>query len=358
MKTLLRTTAKSPGSRGANPSSAAVTLGCGILFSLPGVCLGQTAQRTPVVTTPHFAIYSAFETNLNDALIAAGLARKKNKPELFHSGHEASCFDKLAPSARAGWDGAVDYYARIVSPFEWSARPQFLLRMQLAGFDSERQGAADAEFAEIARSFRASATPAYRGCRWAAQDASNRRWIEELKPLLAADEQRTAYRVEQLYQKRWERLPILVDAVETVDWSGANTSWSDSGQGDILISSTVHGPAAFETLFHEASHVLMDRRAPVRQALEGAAKATDFPLPDDLWHVVLFYTTGEAVRRILDERGPSGYTPMLYEIFGRGSWVEYREALESHWRPYVEGKQTLAEAAAGLIAALRKQGSR
>jgi hypothetical protein len=145
-----------------------------------------------------------------------------------------------------------------------------------------------------------------------------------------------------------------VDVVETVNWSGADTSWSDSGQGDILIARAPGGASAFEILFHEASHVLMDRGDPVRKALESAAKAADFRLPNDLWHVVLFYTTGEAVRPILDERGPSGYTPMLYEIFGRGSWVEYRQALESNWRPYIDGTQTLDEAAAGLIAAIRK----
>jgi hypothetical protein len=71
--------------------------------------------------------------------------------------------------------------------------------------------------------------------------------------------------------------------------------------------------------------------------------------------VVLFYTTGEAVRHILEERGQPGYTPMLYEIFGRGDWVKYREALENNWRPYIDGKRSLAESAAALIAALTRQ---
>ena len=335
-------------------SRTGVALGCWVLFSLPNASRGQTAPRTPVVTTPHFAIYSDFDTNLNDALIAAGLARKKSKPELFHSGAETACFDKLAPSARAAWDGAVDYYARIISPVEWNARQQFLLRMQLAGFEAEWRAVGGTEFVEIARSFRAAAAPAYKACRWTAQEENNRRWIEDMKPRLAADEQRIAPRIEQLYQQRWKSLPILVDVVETVDWSGANTSWSDSGQGDILISSSPQGAAAFETLFHEASHLLMDRGDPVREALESAARAVDFRLPNDLWHVVLFYTTGEAVRHLLDERGQPGYTPMVYEIFGRGTWVEYREALETNWRPYVDGERSLAEAAAGLMAALRQ----
>lgn len=334
---------------------ARVTLGCWVLLSLLNVSPGQTEQRAPVVTTPHFAIYSDFDTNLNDALIAAGLARKNGKPELFHSGAETSCFEELPPSKRAAWDGAVDYYAKIISPVEWNDRQQYLLRMQLVGFDAEWQSIGGTEFVEIARSFRAVATPAYKACRWTAQDEKNLRWIAELKPRLAADEERIARQIEQLYQKRWKTLPILVDVVETVDWSGANTSWSNSGQGDVLISSSSEGATAFETIFHEASHILMDRGDPVRQALEEAARAVDFNLPNDLWHVVQFYTTGEAVRRILDERGQPGYTPMVYGIFDRGTWAEYREALENDWRPYVDGKRSLAEAAAHLIAALRRQ---
>jgi hypothetical protein len=328
-----------------------ILLGFGVLLSLPGD--GQTPGRTPVLTTPYFSIYSDFDTNLNDALISAGLARKNGKPGLFHAGQEVSCFETLAPSARAGWEGAVDYYSKIVSPFEWSDRPQFLLRLQLVGFDTAGQSAQDREFIETARTFRVAAAPAYSTCRWKAQDESNRLWIEEMRPRLAADGRKAAARIAQLYRKTWRTLPMVVDVVETVNWSGANTSWSDLGQGDILISSLPRGASAFEILFHESSHVLMDRGDPVRAALEDAAKAAQYRLPNDLWHVVLFYTTGEAIRRILDDRGPGGYTPMLYEIFARGSSSQYREALEREWRPYVEGKRTLPEAAADLIGALK-----
>jgi len=77
------------------------------------------------------------------------------------------------------------------------------------------------QFVEIARSFRAAGAPAYKACRWTAQEEKNRRWIEELKPQLAADEEKIAARLEELYRKRWDGLPIPVDVVETVDWSGA-----------------------------------------------------------------------------------------------------------------------------------------
>ncbi len=326
-----------------------------MLLSAPGASLGQAPDRTPVVTTPHFAFYSDFDTNLNDALIAAGVARKDGKPELFHAGDEVACFGKLPPSVRAAWEGAVNYYKEIISPASWIDRQQYLIRVHLAGFDEELKAAEDRQFVDIARSFRAAATPAYKMCRWAAQDEKNRRWIEELKPRLATDEQKIASRLEKLYQKRWEGLPIPVDVVETVDWSGANSILRYPAGGHLLISGpSYQGPAALEVVFHEASHLLMGRDAPLRQALDNAAKAVDFRLPGELWHVVLFYTTGEAVRRILDDGGKPGYTPMVYGIFDRGVWIGYRKALESTWRPYIDGEQALPEAAARLIEALRK----
>ena len=335
---------------------AGVLLALGMLLSAPSASLGQAPERTPrtpVVTTPHFAFYSDLDTNLNDALIAAGIARKGGKPQLFHAGDEVSCFGKLPPSVRAAWDRAVDYYAEIISPADWADRQQYLPRVQLAGFTEELKDAEDWQFVGIAQSFRAAATPAYKACRWAAQDEKNRRWIEELKSRLAADEQKIALRLEQLYQKRWGGLPIPVDIVETVNWSGATSILRDPAGGHLLIApGPYQGPAAVEVVFHEASHLLMGRNAPLRQALDSAASAVDFRLPGDLWHVVLFYTTGETVRRILDDR--EKYTPMVYEIFDRGTWDEYRQALESIWRPYLDGKRPLPEAAADLIEALRR----
>ena len=334
-------------------SKAGFILGMGMVLSAPSARLGQASERTPVVTTPHFAFYSDFDTNLNDALIAAGLARKGGKPELFHSGDETSCFDRLPLSARAGWNKAVDYYAEVISPSDWTDNQQYLIRVQLAGFDEELKDAGARQFVEIARGFRAAATPAYQACRWTAQDEINRRWIEELKPRLAADEEKMALRLEQLYQTKWDGLPIPVDVVETVNWSGANSILRNPVGGHLLISSSYQGPAALEIVFHEASHLLMGRGAPVRQALDQAASAADFRQPGDLWHVVLFYTTGEAVRGILDDGGKSEYTPMVYEIMARGTWVGYRKALEKTWLPYIEGKRTLSKAAGNLIAALR-----
>ena len=48
---------------------------------------------------------------------------------------------------------------------------------------------------------------------------------------------------------------------------------------------------------------------------------------------------------------------MLYAIFERGAWADYRKPLEVAWRPYIDGGRTLPEAAAGLIESVRKTNS-
>jgi hypothetical protein len=93
------------------------------------------------------------------------------------------------------------------------------------------------------------------------------------------------------------------------------------------------------------------RGDPLMQALADAAAAAGVTSTGDLWHVALFHTTGETVRRVLAEAGEPDYTPMLNGIFERGAWLRYREAVESVWPAFLDGKRTLPEAAAALVEA-------
>ena len=257
----------------------------------------------------------------------------------------------MPSGTREAWDQAVDYYAKTVSSGDWTGREQTSLRLALAGLHRSIEATA-LPFLDSARVVRAGASPAYRQCRWAEQAVRNRAWIDSVQTLLGAHEEVIAGRLETLYEQKWRGLPVLVDIVETVSWSGANSFVLAEGGGHLLVSPAYAGPASLEVVFHESSHLLMGRNAPVRRALEVAATAANYRLPADLWHVVLFYQTGEVVRRIVAESGVPDYRPMLYGIFDRGTWTAYRSALEAEWRPYVDGTRTLAEAAAALIRAL------
>jgi hypothetical protein len=322
----------------------------GIVLSTASPTLAREAgERAAVETTQLFAFHSDFATNLNDALIEGGRARNAGKPELFHTGEEESCFGELPRPVQAAWDHAVDYYAEIISAERWSGRQQFSIRLDLAGVE-ELKEARRLRDVGIARSFRGAAAPAYEACRWSAQDGENRRWIDALVPLLSVHEKAVSLRLADLYEQPLAGLPIRVDVVETVNWSGATTILLDPVGGHIVISNEAdRGPVSLEYVFHEASHVLMGRGHPVRNALAEAAEQLGVRLPRDLWHAVLFYTTGDTVRRTLAEAGEPAYTPM---IFSGNIFESFHEPMESAWRAYLEGECTLTEAALDLIRAL------
>jgi len=333
-----------------------IVLALGALLLAPVAVLADEGGGAAVATTPHFAFYSDFATNLNDALVVAGSARKRDRPELFGSGSEAeSCFAELPGSARTGWSLAVDYYADIVSPAGWMGRQQFLLRFDLAGFDGELDERART-YAGIAQGFRMAAAPAYRACRWTSQDAENRRWIDAVNRRLALHEEAIGKRLEQLYATPWHSLPIRVDVVPTAPWEGAN-AWTEPAH--VLLSSATADGDALEIVFHEGSHTLMRPQDPIMRALAETARELGIEQErlGDLWHVVLFYTTGQAVRGVLEEAGEPGYTYYIdaHDLW-RGSWGRFREPIESTWPPYLDGDRTLSEAAADLLRALGEPG--
>ena len=95
--------------------------------------VGPGTQRRGGCHDAAFTFYSDFATNLHDALIAAGVARRATQTELFQSGSEKACFDELPAAERAAWNRAVDYYAETLPAGPFSARERVLARLELAG---------------------------------------------------------------------------------------------------------------------------------------------------------------------------------------------------------------------------------
>jgi hypothetical protein len=322
-----------------------------ISLALPGFSLAQTERPGAVVTTPHFAFFSDVTANLNDALIATGRARRARAQELFQTGPEKACFDQLPPAERVAWARAVDYYSEIIVPFDINAREQILFRLELMAGSDWATGA-DRTFMAIARSIRAAAMPAYERCRWPAQDASHRRWIEHAVTLLKVHEAALGERLPQVYGTSWAGLPYRVDVVESVLLGGNTQSFVPAGP-HILISSSAadnQGRAALEVLFHEASHPLAGQ---MEGALKRAMSARGTAIRGDISHAVIFYLTGEIVRRALEQTGES-YTPYLYSLKMYPENV--RGALSKTLSPYLAGQGTLAQALDNLVQALSPAG--
>src|SRR5688572_21868164 len=101
-----------------------------------------------------------------------------------------------------------------------------LLRFKLAGLP-QRYGMDDKSnllYLDEITAVREAATPAYVKCRWPAQDALNRQWVDRVKSLLDRYETSLGEEFPRLFQMAWTGLPFRVDVVETAGFGGANAA--------------------------------------------------------------------------------------------------------------------------------------
>jgi hypothetical protein len=99
----------------------------------------------------------------------------------------------------------------------------------------------------------------------------------------------------------------------------------------------------------------------VTQTIAKDFRARDKPIPRDFWHALLFYTTGEIVRRDIEygsmtftneqKNGVSEYLPYAAR-FGlySGSWEHFRALLDLYWMPYLDGRLSFETAMARMAA--------
>jgi hypothetical protein len=153
----------------------------------------------------------------------------------------------------------------------------------------------------------------------------------------------------RLYDTHWFATPARVDVVRVGIWQGAYTAL-DPAPGYVTISSgdpNNQGWHAAEIVFHEASHALFQipSDAIAREEREQRKNTRD------LWHVALFYISGEVVRQALAARKIE-YTPYLYDIgLLDRAWPQFKQPIEQTLPAFVAGETSLADAMHALVAA-------
>ena len=184
-----------------------------------------------------------------------------------------------------------------------------------------------------------AAMPLYRAVQWEEDDRANRFWIAVAEPMLASAAEELADAHAKAYATPFPK-DILVD-VSPLAWEfGAYTV----GRGDsahVVISSTdpgYRGFAALEMLMHEPSHAIVasDESGVIGADLKRAADALGVRPMSNLWHAILFYTSGELTRRSLAKRGVGGYQPFIIGMYER-AYRGFRQPLETHWQAYLDG---------------------
>jgi hypothetical protein len=242
---------------------------------------------------------------------------------------------------RAAWDKALAYYRQFGSSDALRDRELIKANYELSDAGNNQSLAGRDLPPELIAALE-QAAPVYRTLWWNEQDRQNRNWIEAASRLVHKYGQTLADRIALIYRTPWPAEKIPVEVVSYANWAGAYTTLNSTL---ITVSSLPadQGDAELETLFHEASHALIDG---VSRAISQQCRTQGVVLkPPTLWHAVIFYTTGELVKELIP-----GYDPLADRSgLWKRAWPMYIGPLENDWQPYLDGKLSFNSAVANLV---------
>ncbi len=342
--------------RRSTPTHAArLLLGFALLASLPAAAQPQIdAQNGPL---PVFELHSGFWINLHHTLYVQARQSRDGRGGV----SSTSATTRRTASERLAWDAAVSYYQANYADKDLLFNTELIeLKNQLADFEScdelsgTKQKTCDAGLPAKLTKILEAAAPVYRAHEWPSHDRANRIWIAGVAPLVREKGLSLAERLSEVYQARWPKEKIRVDVTANANWAGAYTTLDPLR---VTISSTDprnQGSAALEVLFHEASHGIAE---PVQQAIIRECRQREKAIPRDLWHALMFYTTGEVIKPVLSAQNDADqdteYTPYaVRERLYQHGWDDYLKLLTRFWQPYLDGKASFDDAIARMVSAL------
>src|SRR3989475_2038440 len=371
------------------------------LFS-PVRAAGQSQSNYTYGPLPVFELHSGFWINLHHTLYhdaklrtTAASPDKSGKTYGPTLNTAPGAKPSLSPAEQRIWDDAVAYYAANYADKDLLFSSELIqLKNQLGDFEDcdELSGKTkkfcDAGLPAKLTQILEAAAPVYRAYFWAQHDRVNRRWILRVAPLVREQGVGLSERLADIYQERWPREKIRVDVAAYANWAGAYTTLDPLRVRISSLDSRNQDAEALEVLFHEASHGIAE---PVQESIIRECRQRDKAIPRDLWHALIFYTTGEVLRPVLassdatprgelDLRSSSspagsstsasgssptgsrensrstsaaGYTPYALRegLYERG-WKNYLDVLQRFWQPYLDGRATFSDAIARMVSSL------
>jgi hypothetical protein len=350
-----------------------------LLFALsllaPVRAAAQSQNNFGYGPLPVFELHSGFWINLHHTLYyqarlrsAAASSEKsaKNSVPTLNSTPDAKA--NLTSAEQHIWDEAVAYYVANYAAKDLLFSTELIqLKDQLGDFEDcdelsgRKRKFCDAGLpAKLTQALEAAA-PVYRAHLWPEHDRANRRWIMRVAPLVREQGVGLSERLADIYQTRWPREKIRVDLTGYANGNGAYTTADPLRVTISSLDSRNQGAEALEVLFHEGSHGIAER---VQAAIIRECHQRDKAIPRDLWHALVFYTTGEVIRPVLGSAGATagdqdggvpggGYIPYAVRegLYQRG-WTDYFKLLQKFWQPYLDGGATFDDAIARMVSSL------
>jgi hypothetical protein len=351
---------------------------CLLLAAVLPSCRAQEVE-SGLGPLPVFEFHSGFWVNLHHFLYHEARARAATRNARNDGSKAAGPVLKSTPgpvpplsaAEQNIWDRAIAYYSAEYAQKDLTVNLDLvLLKNQLGDFEDcnelagKKKRSCDAGLPGEVGPILEAAAPVYRAHWWPDHDRANRRWVIRMAPLVREQGVGLSQRLADIYQTNWPKDKIRVEVCAFANGAGAYTTLDPLR---VTISSTDprnQGTEALEVLFHEASH---DIARPVETAITRECKQRDKPIPRNLWHALIFYTTGEVLRPITKdsppEKGGGDAAPPpkakpnlvpyeLSDLLSQRGWEEYHLLLVLYWQPYLDGKVSFEDAIAHLVSAV------
>jgi hypothetical protein len=354
-------------------------LGClGLLLSTTTPVARSQEIESVYGPLPVFEFHSSFWVNLHHFLYHEARVREAAKETQVSVGKQSGPVMKITPGSQTMltaaeqkvWDEAVAFYTQNEANKDLQINIDLiLLKDQLGDFEDcdeltgRKKRSCDAGLPGKVGLVLESAAPIYRAHWWADEDRSNRRWVARVAPQVREQGVGISQRLAEIYQAKWPKDKIRVDVCAYANPGGAYTTLDPLRVTIASTDSRNQGPAALEVLFHEASHGIA---GPVEAAITRECRQRDKPIPRNLWHALIYYTTGEVLRPVTHESGekttedtgagikakPYAVPYPLRENLSQRGWEEYLRVLTVYWQPYLDGKVTFEDSIAHLVSAV------
>jgi hypothetical protein len=335
-------------------------------------------EEPPAPPLPVFEFHSGFWLNLHHALYRQARLQRSSTAGA-NAVAATTGMSNLTPAEQRAWSSALAFYTRTYADKDLTVSLEMILiKNQLGDFETcedltgRKKKTCDAGLPAQLTQTLESAAPVYRAHFWAEHDRSNRRWIAAVAPLVRRSGLDLSHRLAEIYQTPWPKERIRVDVTSFASSTGAYTTLDPLRVTVSATDARNQGAEALEVLFHEASHGIADV---VQDAIFRECRQRDKPIPRDLWHALLFYTTGEVIRPLAagnlqtspnsssastSPSGPpsavassSGYVPYaVREGLYRRGWENYLRVLTQYWQPYLDGRVDFSDAVAHMVSAL------
>jgi hypothetical protein len=330
---------------------------------LAGWMLSTAPPAAPSVAAQHAPIFKfeadEFWLNLHHFLYVLGRAEAKESDASGDAvaGAPADAekgMASLGDDERRIWRAAVTAYAGGLSKKDavfdatWPALTAALARAgdaaTLATHQSDTAGTIDA----ATRATLESAAPIYRRVWWPAHRTSNQAWRTAAQPLVDRHGPAIVDFLTKAYGQSWPADGYPAHLSMYANWSGAYST-----DGRLLVVGTnpnagTTGLDGLEIVFHEGMH----QWDGMFETIGELARVNNVPEQRGLSHALIFFTAGEAVKRVVPAHVPYAEKYGLWN----GRMKPLKAPLDEAWKAYLDGPALGDKTArdAAIVAVLKK----